>query len=348
VYRWRPGKNARQKKTELCRSCAQLKNCCQTCILDLEYGLPLAVRDSVLAEHEKMKVPESRVGRGYMLEQYESKAATGSAGALTYANLKTNRLLERLRRREPNYRRNLPHICSFFQRGECNRAKTCPYRHVMKDDVYKDKSLGSQNFKDRYYGKNDPVAQKMLSRAHGGGSGGQARAMPDLPADNSITTLFVGGVDEQHTENDLRNEFFQHGEVANVRLVPEKHCAFVEFYTREGAEEAMRKLHNKLTIKGGFLRLAWGKSRGGRREGKSNTSSSSRSEPPTSSLAPPPGMSVRSVVANPTKHLSAPPGMNSGPPGMSAAPRRSLPPPGMGPAKYPSMNSRNNQAQLNK
>ena len=34
----------RFKKTEVCQTCAKMKNVCQTCMLDLEYGLPVQVR----------------------------------------------------------------------------------------------------------------------------------------------------------------------------------------------------------------------------------------------------------------------------------------------------------------
>jgi pre-mRNA-splicing factor RBM22/SLT11 len=39
VFRWKPGNNARYKKTEICQTCAKLKNVCQVCVLDLEYGI---------------------------------------------------------------------------------------------------------------------------------------------------------------------------------------------------------------------------------------------------------------------------------------------------------------------
>ncbi len=45
MFRWKPGGNARYKKTEICMTCARLKNVCQTCLFDLEYGLPVQLRD---------------------------------------------------------------------------------------------------------------------------------------------------------------------------------------------------------------------------------------------------------------------------------------------------------------
>lgn len=37
-FRWRAGTKGRFKKTEVCQTCAKLKNCCQTCLLDLQFS----------------------------------------------------------------------------------------------------------------------------------------------------------------------------------------------------------------------------------------------------------------------------------------------------------------------
>ena len=60
-----------------------------------------------------------------------------------------------------------------------------------------DDPLANQNIKDRSYGINDPVADTMLKRA---------AAMPKLetPSDKTITTLYVGGLDDRIKEQDLR------------------------------------------------------------------------------------------------------------------------------------------------
>ncbi|CAM9818476.1 unnamed protein product [Choristocarpus tenellus] len=38
VFRWKAGTQGRIKSTQLCQTCAKLKNACQTCVLDLQYG----------------------------------------------------------------------------------------------------------------------------------------------------------------------------------------------------------------------------------------------------------------------------------------------------------------------
>ena len=72
-------------------------------------------------------------------------------------------ILSKLARTTPYYKRNRPHICSFWVKGECKRGEECPYRHEKPTDP--DDPLSDQNIKDRYYGVNDPVAEKLLKRA---------------------------------------------------------------------------------------------------------------------------------------------------------------------------------------
>ena len=48
IFRWKPNRKSSYKKTEVCQSCAKIKNQCQTCILDLKYGLPSQLRDTIM------------------------------------------------------------------------------------------------------------------------------------------------------------------------------------------------------------------------------------------------------------------------------------------------------------
>ena len=61
----------RYKKTEICQTCAKLKNVCQTCLLDLEYGLPIEVRDKALAIQDNL--PRSDVNKEFFTQNIENE-----------------------------------------------------------------------------------------------------------------------------------------------------------------------------------------------------------------------------------------------------------------------------------
>lgn len=56
---------------------------------------------------------------------------------------------------------------------------------------------------------NDPVADKLMRRA---------AAMPALPPpeDKTVTTLYIGNLDDNCTEEELRGHFYQYGEIRSV------------------------------------------------------------------------------------------------------------------------------------
>jgi len=243
VFRWRPGANARYKKTEVCQICAKLKNVCQTCLLDLEFGLPVQVRDSVNPLAEKM--PASEPGREYYMDLATRQAENGDL----FGKFEPTQMIQKLARTTPYYKRNRAHVCSFFVKGECKRGAECPYRHEMPETG----DLSVQNIKDRYHGVNDPVANKLLKRAEG-----FATLTP--PEDAEITTLFIGNVDPlKLTQDDIKDAMYSFGEIRAIKLAPQQSCAFVTYTTRESAEKAAEQLYNKMYIKGCFLKVSWGK-----------------------------------------------------------------------------------------
>ena len=103
-------------------------------------------------------------------------------------------------------------------------------RHERPSDP--DDPLNDQNIKDRYYGSNDPVADKIMKRAE---------TLPSLnpPEDPLITTLYIGGLGDESeanpiTEQDLRNHFYQYGEIRQITVVPKQGCAFIQVNTVPG------------------------------------------------------------------------------------------------------------------
>ncbi|XP_045775811.1 pre-mRNA-splicing factor RBM22 [Maniola jurtina] len=254
VFRWCPGARMRFKKTEICQTCSKLKNVCQTCLLDLEYGLPIQVRDAALKIQDDL--PRNEVNKEYYIQNLDSQMSKFDATQPSNSALKSkgaSDLLLRLARTAPYYKRNRPHVCSFWVKGECRRGEECPYRHEKPTDP--DDPLADQNIKDRYYGVNDPVAEKLMRRA---------AAMPALPPpeDRTVTTLYIGNLPENITEEELRGHFYQYGEIRSLTLVPRAQCAFVQYTTRSAAEHAAEKTFNRLVIGGKRLTIKWGKSQG--------------------------------------------------------------------------------------
>ncbi|KAJ4978532.1 hypothetical protein NE237_009312 [Protea cynaroides] len=87
-------------------------------------------------------------------------------------------------------------------------------------------------------------------------------ALPAFPAaDNDInnTTIFVGGLDPNVAEEELRQIFAQFGELVYVKIPLGKGCGFVQFGTRASAEEAIQRLHGTM-IGQQVVRLSWGRS----------------------------------------------------------------------------------------
>ncbi|KAK4745690.1 hypothetical protein SAY87_012002 [Trapa incisa] len=76
--------------------------------------------------------------------------------------------------------------------------------------------------------------------------------------DSTNTTIFVGGLDPNVTDEDLQQPFSQYGEIVSVKIPTGKGCGFVQFANRDNAEEALQKLKGT-TIGKQTVRLSWGR-----------------------------------------------------------------------------------------
>lgn len=246
IFRWKAGTNGRYKSTVICQSCAKVKNVCQTCLFDLEYGLPVQVRDKYMEEmgQTKMALPESRVGRDYALQEAQ---AVGDA-ALPYGKTAAHPMLKRLARMTPYYKRNEARICTFYVKGACNRGSDCPFRHELPQGG----ELANQRLRDRYHGENDPLARKYFRKA-------EEDMTMQPPEDKSVTTLYIGGLEPGVKERDVRDQFYVYGEIRSIRMVPKQCCAFVTYVKREDAETAAGKLYRILQINGKRANVMWGR-----------------------------------------------------------------------------------------
>nr|AAR91698.1 DNA-binding protein [Solanum lycopersicum] len=94
--------------------------------------------------------------------------------------------------------------------------------------------------------------------AGGHASNGAATQTSQTDSDLSNTTVFVGGLDSEVTDEELRQSFSQFGNVVSVKIPAGKGCGFVQFSERSAAEDAIEKL-NGTVIGAQTVRLSWGR-----------------------------------------------------------------------------------------
>ncbi|KAK4387552.1 Polyadenylate-binding protein RBP47C' [Sesamum angolense] len=78
--------------------------------------------------------------------------------------------------------------------------------------------------------------------SQGGYSNGVSAQGSQADGDSVNTTIFVGGLDPNVTDEDLRQPFSQYGEIVSVKIPVGKGCGFVQFANRNDAEEALQHL----------------------------------------------------------------------------------------------------------
>lgn len=266
VFAWQAGTKGRWKRVEICKNCAQAKNVCQVCIYDLQYGLPVAMRDKILKEEGattgmQLAIPQSDANRSWFNNQQQRMLANGELD--DGGNSRAHAALQSVARMEPRYERNLAKLCSFYAKGECNRGSNCPFRHEMPRD--RNDPLNKQNTKDRFYGTNDPVAKKMIWRKHQMEENKrkeEALREEENGDERAVSTCYVRFDSRNEatnnieiTEQDLRDHFYSHGEIASVRMHQDK-GAFIEYTTGEAADLAIVSMNNTL-INGRKILVDW-------------------------------------------------------------------------------------------
>jgi pre-mRNA-splicing factor RBM22/SLT11 len=141
-FRWKAGPHGRYKETIISYAVAKDRNICQTCLKDIQFELPVGVRDHLMAQNSSsaglIQAPRSDAGSlyhyGHMApEQIDSSRHYVSPVAHPVENHQMTQLARAFQASEamnPTAFRNLPELCSFWVNGTCSRAarKSCPFR----------------------------------------------------------------------------------------------------------------------------------------------------------------------------------------------------------------------------
>ena len=81
------------------------------------------------------------------------------------------------------------------------------------------------------------------------------------PADKTIMSLFVTGIEDDLPEPRLRDFFKEHGKIKSLVCSHMSHCAFVNYETRDAAERAAAACRGRAVIAGCPLRVRWSQPR---------------------------------------------------------------------------------------
>ncbi|KAL5365041.1 hypothetical protein BJX96DRAFT_168780 [Aspergillus floccosus] len=268
IFRWKADRTARTKRTAICLTCARLKNCCQCCMLDLSFGLPIVVRDAAL----KMVAPgpESSINREYYAQGHEKEIEEGRGAVEEYEKTdeKARELLRRLANSEPYYRKPRQQIegpsgeDDENETAESSRADGAPVVHSRYGN-------GPGPIRTSESRRGTPLPGRGRGNMRGGGRGGRpfpgtAQLPPSKedilpPADPNITSLFVTGVEDDLPEHAVRTFFTQFGQLRSLVCSHRAHSAFVNYASRASAEAAAQHCQGKAVIQGCPLRIRWGK-----------------------------------------------------------------------------------------
>lgn len=230
-------------------------------MLDLSFGLPLAVRDAAL----KMVAPgpQSAVNREYFAQENEKAIEDGGGGLEAYdkTDEKARDLLRRLANSEPYHKRQ--------RRLEDGEPKSDNRQerygdHNGEGDAPTKRAPGPLRTSDTR-GRGGHSARGHPYNGRGGRPFPSTAQLPpgpqDIqpPRDKNITSLFITGVEDDLAEHAIRSFFTHFGTLRSIICSHRSHCAFINYADREAAEKAALHCQGKAVIAGCPLRVQWGR-----------------------------------------------------------------------------------------
>lgn len=265
IFSWAADRaHGRKKRTNICLTCARLKNCCQCCMLDLSFGLPIVVRDAAL----KMVAPgpQSEINREFFAQNNEKAIEEGKGGVEEYEKTdeKARELLRKLAQSKPYFRKGRTLDEDGNPAGESSRSSG---GSSTGGNVAVGAGLGGAG---PIRTRDSRAAGAMGARPGGGRPGGPRKgAFPSAaqlppgpkdwqpPADPNIMSLFVTGIEDDLPEFKIRDFFKAFGKIKSLVCSHMSHCAFINYETREAAERAADECKGRAVIAGCPLRVRW-------------------------------------------------------------------------------------------
>jgi pre-mRNA-splicing factor RBM22/SLT11 len=235
-------------------------------MLDLSFGLPIVVRDAAL----KMVAPgpQSAVNREYYAQEHEKEIEEGRGEVENYEKTdeKARELLRRLANSQPYFKKQR-RIGPAEGEGAEGNGNGNGNANANSNALTAGGPGPIRTRDSRGQGSARGVGRGSRGGARGGRAFPSAAQLPpgpqDIlpPADKSITSLFITGVEDDLPEYKIREFFTPYGKLRSLVCSHMSHCAFINYATREGAEAAAAALQGRAVIAGCPLRVQWGRPR---------------------------------------------------------------------------------------
>lgn len=236
VFRWIPEKGARYKKTIICLTCSRQKNCCQSCMLDLTYGLPLPIRDAAL-KMAKDNNESNAITKQYIAQNFEKLTEKGEiAEEYKDTDGAARDLLRQLSTAMPYYK----------QHYKDKRPQSSLQQQQHTKNQIDDKALTADVTK---LASKLPLYNGIINTP---------------PKDQSITSFFIAGIEDDLPDYKIRQYFEEFGSIKTLTIIHKARCGFVTFNNRgnaEAAADALSEKDGRLVLNGCKLKIAWGKAR---------------------------------------------------------------------------------------
>ena len=205
-------------------------------MLDLSFGLPIAIRDAALKL--VTQGPSSSINREYFAQNHEGQLTDGQVPEeYEKTDQAARELLKKLAKSEPYYKRR-----RLDNAGEGSSSSGGP-NVIGASNTGRGGGPGPARTGGRGGGtRGGGFASKCASQ--GRRQFPSASQLPpgpqDItpPADQTITSLFLTGVEDDLAEHSIRTFFSAFGQIRSIVCVHRSRAAFVNFATRAGAEAA--------------------------------------------------------------------------------------------------------------
>lgn len=222
VFRWSITGQSKYQKNVICNTCCRIRNCCSLCMLDLQFGLPIQVRDAALKLVKQG--PSSAINREYYAQNQTGKYEDGEVPA---------------------------------EYGKTEAAARELLKKLAKSEPYRRKQAATDGDKSNSVAKSTPAGGPIRTAAQARSA--TSSTMP--PRDKTITSLLVMGIEDDLPEHALRQYFAEFGPIKSLVCSHRSRCAFVNYANRAAAETAAEACAGEILIRGCPLRIQWGKPR---------------------------------------------------------------------------------------